>query len=97
MESITRHARVAAPYSPESDRPRRSDPSIGNAVAIASLVLTLVTSVISYAVAQARVDTKLEQKVDSADFERALGELRGELRVLKTILCEGRPNAGACR
>lgn len=78
-----------APYRPpEHDEDRA--PRLPNA-GIISLIGLLIT-IVSFSVAIGRSANALDQKVDKAELEKRLGEIGGDIRVIRSVLCSDRPD-----
>lgn len=81
-----------APYRPpeqEEDRAPRM-PSSGT-IALVGLLITII----AFSITIGRAAQALDQKVDQSDYERDIGQIKGDVRVIRSAICNEKP--GACQ
>jgi len=72
-----------------SDRRAKSFGTWAGTIALVGLLLTIATGFIAIG----RRDASIDQKVDQTQYERDIGQIKGDIRVIRSALCVTTPAA----
>jgi len=72
-----------------SDRRTKSFGTWAGTIALVGLLLSVATGFIAIG----RRDAAIDQKVDQTQYERDIGQIKGDIRVIRSALCGGTPAA----